>query len=358
MATAHMKRNRCLERPNAAATEGSDLGGSQGRYSSQPTMATHAEIFRRYTASRSRKVTIGKCVLAEKSKPHAQPFRRGLLRMREIERIIKYRHGSVLPGGYGEQYLVAMAHALHAHQVDVRSALRNWCARFAPWLTQQFDPMLDEIVRKVSHRVFDLHCDAVANLLELTFQERQKLGIRTIGACDISPAELRRIMKDQKMQRDRERQRANRKAEGRKDRDIYEANSLSRTKPWETLGMSRSKFYRLRKAGGTSVSPIVDTEMRDTPVSLASKLAIEERRPDASAASQIQKRKSTEPWLRRVAKPPQRSEEAQQSGASPRGAAVVDPAICTAIEAALQRLHDPSARWLPATGSSTDVIAA
>jgi hypothetical protein len=48
-------------------------------------------------------------------------------------------------------------------------------------------------------------------------------------------------------ERDRERHTARRRAAGAVDRATYEANSESRQKPWEALGMSRASWYRAGK---------------------------------------------------------------------------------------------------------------
>jgi len=209
--------------------------------------------------------------------------------------------------------------------------------------------------QSVQHRTHDLRADAVANLLRVTMAERLALGLRTIGACDVTPAERRRIMKEKKMRQDRERQSAKRNSEGRKSRSEYEKNSLSQQRPWEAEGISRRTWERRRDA---SVSKVDSNQIGDTLASIATERAVDQHRPEASASHHIQEKNCTELRQRRVAEPPQRSEEAQQSVASPKGAAVVDLAIRTAIEAAFQRLHDPNTRWLPAPGSSTYMIAA
>ena len=55
------------------------------------------------------------------------------------------------------------------------------------------------------------------------------------------------VSKDIAKERDRERHTARRQAAGSIDRATYEANSLSRKKPWEALGMSRRTWYRAGK---------------------------------------------------------------------------------------------------------------
>ena len=66
------------------------------------------------------------------------------------------------------------------------------------------------------------------------------------------------ISRDMAAERHRKRDEARRRAAGAVDRATYEANSASRQKPWEALGMSRRSWYRAGKpaapADGTSSS--------------------------------------------------------------------------------------------------------
>lgn len=80
--------------------------------------------------------------------------------------------------------------------------------------------------------------DTLINLFQITDEEQRQL--RTI----ISPSMAR--------ERDKDRKTAARRAAGVVDRETYEAQSLSKQKPWEALGMSRSTWYR---AGKPSAPP-------------------------------------------------------------------------------------------------------
>ncbi len=75
--------------------------------------------------------------------------------------------------------------------------------------------------------------DTLINLFQITDDEQRQL--RTI------------ISKDMAKERDRKRKEAARRAAGAIDRETYESQSLTRQKPWEALGMSRAKWYRLGK---------------------------------------------------------------------------------------------------------------
>ncbi len=86
--------------------------------------------------------------------------------------------------------------------------------------------------------------DTLINLFQITDNEQRAL--RTL------------ISQDMAKERDRERHTARRRAAGAVDRATYEANSASRQKPWEALGMSRRSWYRAGKPdpseNGTSPS--------------------------------------------------------------------------------------------------------
>lgn len=89
--------------------------------------------------------------------------------------------------------------------------------------------------------------DTLISLFHITDDEQRKL--RTLISRDMA--------KERRRDRDRTRDEARRRASGAVDRAAYEANALSRQKPWEALGMSRRSWYRAGKptpADGTSPS--------------------------------------------------------------------------------------------------------
>jgi hypothetical protein len=109
------------------------------------------------------------------------------------------------------------------------------------------DVSADEItatVRYVQHR--DLRRFSARTLgkhLRLLDTERAWLGITTFEAIDITPAERRQIRREEKRMRERQRRRAN----GAKPRHVYEHESLTRTAPWKTEGISKRTWYRRRE---------------------------------------------------------------------------------------------------------------
>jgi hypothetical protein len=92
--------------------------------------------------------------------------------------------------------------------------------------------------------------DRLARFLGVTYVQRQQLGLTTIGSIDVG-RRSRTVLRKRKNRLHNERKR---RARGASPRAEYEANSLTRTKPWEAEGMSRRTWYRKR---GTSPSAAI-----------------------------------------------------------------------------------------------------
>jgi hypothetical protein len=77
----------------------------------------------------------------------------------------------------------------------------------------------------------------------MPFAVRQALGLTTIGSIDVDKAARKR----RRAANQRENSTAWRRRNGALPRSVYEASSLSKTKPWEAEGISRSTYERRRK---------------------------------------------------------------------------------------------------------------
>src|SRR5262249_22708122 len=89
------------------------------------------------------------------------------------------------------------------------------------------------------------HCwsaDRVAKYLGVTYAQRQALGLTTIGSIDIGRRSRTVLRKRRACLREERRRRAT----GAIPRAEYEAKSLSATKPWKELGISRRTWERRR----------------------------------------------------------------------------------------------------------------
>jgi hypothetical protein len=106
-----------------------------------------------------------------------------------------------------------------------------------------------------------LSADNLAKFLGVTYAQRQDLRLTTIGSVDVK----KRARKELRKRRDRVAKEAKRRALGMRP----QSESLSATKPWEKLGMSRTVWYRQNKArrkGGTTLSAAIFLSGEDRPV--------------------------------------------------------------------------------------------
>jgi hypothetical protein len=80
----------------------------------------------------------------------------------------------------------------------------------APWMTAD---ERDALLNEVNHAPRRWTAQALANELNLTIADRDRLGIRTIGAVDVTPLKRKQLSKRRKRDRDRERLRTKRRAD-------------------------------------------------------------------------------------------------------------------------------------------------
>ncbi|WEJ32000.1 hypothetical protein [Devosia sp. SD17-2] len=176
-----------------------------------------------------------------------------LLRLREIEWVITSRHGKLIPDPYDTDDVdMCLAYARAVEASKTPQDLVHWSRRWMPWAPAA---EIDRIVLQEGWRQKPAGADHVATMIYVSAAERQALGLRTIGAYDVTKEQRLATAADAKRERDKQRQAERRRAEGRVDRQTYLESSLSAQKPWETLEMSRAKYYRL-KGRETGVSPV------------------------------------------------------------------------------------------------------
>ena len=107
-----------------------------------------------------------------------------------------------------------------------------------------------------------LSADNLARFLGVTYAQRQDLGLTTIGSVNVK----KRARKELRKRRDRIAKEQKRRALGMRP----QSESLSATKPWEKLGMSRAAWYRRNKPGTrgeTTLSTAIFLISEDRPVS-------------------------------------------------------------------------------------------
>jgi hypothetical protein len=162
------------------------------------------------------------------------------LRIAELRRLFQSRYGHVLPDDdAGRDEAIVMAHHLARGQ-DAEHRIGLWLGLWAPWMAAS---EVNKLVAKVVAKPIRWRADKLGIRLNLAEAERNRLAITTIGSVEVTKAE--RILRRRLQARTRKQRR--RRAAGAEPRADYEANSISRTKPWVRLGMSRAGWYRAGK---------------------------------------------------------------------------------------------------------------
>lgn len=198
-------------------------------------------------------------------------------RIAELHRLFRHRYRAEFyefPEGdnSGWQDLVILLH--HYCVIDPGRVATVTKTR-APWIigTEQEAVLYAEVSKAADAK---LHTAAeLAEIMNLTEAERVKLGIRTIGAVDVTPKQR----KEARKAADRARKAKQRRAARKQTRDEYlAANATSREKPWLSKGISRAQWYRLqRETGCSAVSKNrEDTNTAEALVSRSSEVAVKD----------------------------------------------------------------------------------
>lgn len=198
---------------------------------------------------RVREVTLGNAILGYRT--DVTRLRRGkwnhaLGRTREIERLIRARHGDAVPETddasiYAEA--IAAIYYVEFSEDDYVKLTSGWCRRWYPWADQHYVEAI--VYERTKVRFRSISQDALGHMLKLTDEERTRLNIRTIGACDVTAVQRRKRQKQKKRDADRLAKQKARRAAGVRPRAEYLATSLTRSKPWEFFGCSR-RTWELR----------------------------------------------------------------------------------------------------------------
>ena len=196
--------------------------------------------------------------------------------LRDLPRLIEARRhaGDVPEPSLIRKYLTIGAH--HGYMADLErqaAAIRRgrfnstardpWLARWAAEHLPEAKPEQITAVAEIPRQEYS--ADELAEILHVTYAERQRLNVWAFGACDMIREERLKRAKADKQKKDRERAKLRRRERGAKPRE----QSLSRTQPWKALGISRSTWDRRRRqnsvaslptapsAAGHKVAPVV-----------------------------------------------------------------------------------------------------
>jgi hypothetical protein len=163
-----------------------------GRPNAEQADARHREVDKHWREQRKRR--------SEETPEKPEDVRLAHLRWRELIRLLRYRHGVVMPDTDAARrdleiligYAVLTGKKVQ-HQVDL----------WAPWMDQDEADHLAAHQRPILHRADDL-----ARKLDLQYCDRQALAITTIGAVDVDQAARGRLRR----QRDYNERKRKRKA--------------------------------------------------------------------------------------------------------------------------------------------------
>jgi len=158
-------------------------------------------------------------------------------RAAELERYFRDGWGELDNDRQGRAMFAAFLHTLANTVGRIEAKMQAVRDEFAPWLPDQdFTRMTNDAFR--FHRWWS--DDKLAFLVGLNYADRQRLGIRTIGAVDVPKAERDRLREQRKV----EAKRAKARAAGVTPREEYEAPAKARRAKAEALGIS---YEALRK---------------------------------------------------------------------------------------------------------------
>jgi hypothetical protein len=172
------------------------------------------------------------------------------LRLGDVRKLVRDRCGSVLPDDdAGREYLkeLLLPISLWPHEARRgRGRIEIWgptdkmrceIERWAPWMSgDEAQELLDDVnltpewQRKPTART-------LGQRLNLTYAERARLFLRTIGPCDVTEKAMALMRRQKKRQQDKLRRQKQPRAE-------YLAACSSQTQPWLALGISRRTYYR------------------------------------------------------------------------------------------------------------------
>lgn len=233
---------------------------------------------------------VGRCIIAEKPKRYRTDWKpsRMLMRIREVEKVIRARHGSVVPDPEDtDDRSTCLAYARAAALALSGQDMHEWAAKWTPWARPgEIQPFIAEAAK----RRHMMSADGAAGMIMVTYAERSRLGLNTIGACDMTKDERLALAKEKKRTRDRLRQEQIRAKKGRRDRKSWEAESISTLKPWDVEEISRATWYRRKRETGSSRVEVISTnsdtlvspleiDMPPVPISPRQKMSVSSSKP-------------------------------------------------------------------------------
>jgi hypothetical protein len=164
------------------------------------------------------------------------------VRLGHVRRLLRHRYGPVLPdddAGYEDLRILLHVKANACKPENRVRMLLNEIETSAPWLSSI---KARGIAEEIAAKPLKVTSDWLGKQLNVDADTRDRLRIWQIGAVDLDAAGRKERTRERRRQRDRERKMAQR---GRQPRaDWLAEHSVSQTKPWEMMGISRATYYR------------------------------------------------------------------------------------------------------------------
>jgi hypothetical protein len=176
------------------------------------------------------------------------------LRLGETRKLLRDRCGPILPDDdAGREYLreLLLPISLGPYEAIKRpGAIQLWgptdrmrheIERWAPWMSEDEARDLRLEINSMPMWQRKPKPRTLGERLNVTYAERARLGLRTIGPCDMTEKAMALIRKQKKRQRDKLR----RQLQGQQSRaDYLAAHNKSKEQPWIKAGKSRATWYR------------------------------------------------------------------------------------------------------------------
>ena len=205
-------------------------------------------------------------------------------RIAELHRLFRHRYRAefyVFPEGDDsawEDLVILLQHYCICDPGRVSTIIRTR----APWIVgTELELRLYAEVAEAADAAF-YTAAKLAKIMNSKEAERTMLGIRTIGAVDVSPEQR----KANRKKRDRDRKARQRRDAKKPTRAEYlAANAKSREKPWLAEGISRRTWYRRQMA--QVVPPYKNRDFYNTADAPVPRQAVSRKRKPSSATPNI-----------------------------------------------------------------------
>jgi hypothetical protein len=196
----------------------------------------HREIAKRYQRQRERR----------RRDRGIEPFSFDREREDDLNRIACARYGDHLPeNDTGQRFVLVMAHTL-----GEPNRIRAYIDREAPWYPED---AADALIKGVATKRLRFRADTLASpkWFNIDDAKRQRLGLKTIGAYDVPKVERAKRRRERYRPRQQKIDKAwrqrQRRSSGAKPRELYEATSATKMRPWEAFGVCRRTWERWGK---------------------------------------------------------------------------------------------------------------